>query len=382
MARVLVSDGQLRSALTAVRALGRAGHDVLVAEDMRCTMTFFSRYAERAAVCPPTVLPQFGEWLQAFVGREGVEVFLPIDDGATAAAVHDPPTCASLLPSPDAFALFRDKARTMELAAAAGVPTPDTVQAADDPQVARRQAADLGYPVAVKPRATSGGRGMRLVEREAELVPALAAVRTADPRPLLQHWLAGAEQVDVGVLCGRDGVRRAVFMQRELRRYPLVGGPSTVQESCWLPQLLEPVDRLLAAAGWVGPAEFEFLLTSDGHFHLIEVNPRFWASLGLAVAAGVDFPRLSVALALGEHVACPARYPLGLQVRWLLPGDILHYLANPERARMRPAFWRPYRDDVWDPDDPGPLVGFVFAAAAMAMDRERRHRVLRAGATA
>jgi predicted ATP-grasp superfamily ATP-dependent carboligase len=42
--------------------------------------------------------------------------------------------------------------------------------------------------------------------------------------------------------------------------------------------------------GWTGPIYVEFMIAPDGEFSLIEVNGRYWGSLGLAVNSGVDFP--------------------------------------------------------------------------------------------
>jgi hypothetical protein len=72
-------------------------------------------------------------------------------------------------------------------------------------------------------------------------------------------------------------------------------------------------------------------------------------------------------LAEGRAVAAP-EYPAGQRCRWLLPGDILHYLTNPDRARMEPSFWRPgARDDTWSRDDPGPVFGFIVAALRQSL---------------
>ena len=76
-----------------------------------------------------------------------------------------------------------------------------------------------------------------------------------------------------------------------------------------------------------------------GEALLLEINPRFWASIQLAIACGVDFPYLLYRLAMGQPVPETHQYTVGRRCRWLLPGDILHFLANPERTRMDPPFF-------------------------------------------
>lgn len=382
---VLVTDGQQRKALAAVRSLGRAGYRPLAAEDMWPNPAAFSRYAAGQAVYPSAVhQPEaFRRWLSGFLRQRRVDVLLAMDDATLEAALVEPLPCAGLFPPPAAFRLFRDKAATLQAAVAAGVPVPPWVLAAGDLAQDLRQAAALGYPVLLKPRTSSGGRGLVLAPDPGTLAAALR--RHVGAPPLLQAWIGDGPQIDVGLLYDGAGRRVAAFAQRELRHYPLVGGPSTVQESVRAPELVRWADRLLTAAGWVGPAEVEFRLDARGVPRLMEVNPRYWASLPLALHCGVDFPRLHVALALGRQVEPVEDYALGRRCRWLLPGDILHYLYNPNRGQMDPPFWRhgdpPLRDDTWDAADPLPVLGFALAAAVYLCRPSRRRDVLRRGAT-
>lgn len=353
---------------------------------MWLTTSFFSRFAAGRAVYPsPSMRPEaFARWLCDFVRARDVDALLPMDDATTEAAIRTPPSCGLLLPPAAAFRRFRDKVATLEAAEAAGVPVPRWVVAERDPERVLRQADALGYPVVLKPRVSSGGRGLVLARTPEALAAALAARLRAvpgEPEPLLQAWVGEGAQFDVCLLYGADGRRVAAFVQRELRHYPLTGGPSTVQESVCAPELIALADGLLARAGWVGPAEAEFRLDAAGVPRLMEVNPRYWASLALAIHCGVDFPRLHAELALGGRVDPAGEYALGRRCRWLLPGDILHYLANPRRGAMDPPFWRPrdpaLRDDVLEPGDPLPTLGVALAAAAYLLHPRRRRMVLR-----
>ncbi len=233
----------------------------------------------------------------------------------------------------------------------------------------------------VKPRVGSGGRGLALARTPEEFTRVLAARDPGEPATLLQSWVGEGPQLDVCLLYDQGGRRVAAFVQREVRHYPLTGGPSTVQESVKAPELIALAERLVDGLGWVGPLEAEFRYDEAGEPRLMEVNPRFWASLFLAVLAGVDFPRLTVDVALGSRPSAPTDYPGGLRCRWLLPGDVLHYLTNPHRAQMDPPFWgarrRGVRDDMVAADDPLPMVGFFLAAAVYLTRPELRRQVLR-----
>src|SRR5204863_3409138 len=73
-------------------------------------------------------------------------------------------------PSPEALRLFGDKVRARALAGSLGIPiAPGSTEATASPKEAAALADDLGYPVMLKAAAGGGGRGMRVVQTEAEL---------------------------------------------------------------------------------------------------------------------------------------------------------------------------------------------------------------------
>src|SRR6185312_9651469 len=68
---------------------------------------------------------------------------------------------------------------------------------------------------------------------------------------------------------------------------PVTGGASTYRRSIEPPEaLLRATDTLLSHLRWHGVAMVEFKVAPDGDFRLMEINPRLWGSLPLAVAAG------------------------------------------------------------------------------------------------
>src|SRR5262249_6286836 len=93
--------------------------------------------------------------------------------------------------------------------------------------------------------------------------------------------------------------------------------------------------RLLASLRWTGVAMVEFRRSPTGRAALMELNPRFWGSLQLAIDAGVDFPSLLVDLHRGVEI--PRVEPRrGVRSRWLL-GDLDHLLISLRRRSVRHA---------------------------------------------
>ena len=75
--------------------------------------------------------------------------------------------------------------------------------------------------------------------------------------------------------------------------------------------------------------------SSTGKPYLMEVNGRFWGSLQLAIDAGVDFPRLLIAAALGEEVPSQLSYKIGVRSRWWW-GQVDHLLNRIRRRQSVP----------------------------------------------
>lgn len=372
-AHVLLTDGQQRKSLAVVRALGRQGISCDCGEETFFATTRWSRYLNRALVYPSPVADPgaFGAWLHKRVQTGAYEVLFPMDDAVLAVVAQQWKTISLHvripIPSPHVVTVAADKGMAARAAARAGLHVPRTLEPATTDE-ALLLAGVLGYPLVIKARQASGGRGLAVVRSPGEFRGIYDKIHHKYPRPLLQQLVMPGPKYDVCVLMNRRSQARAVFVQKELRHFPLETGTSTLQESvppC--PQLVDMAVSLLEQLGWQGVAELEFMVDPrDGRPYFLEVNPRFWASLQLAIAAGVNFPFLLYQVAMTGDCPEVRQYQVGLRCRWLLPGDILHFAANPNRWRMDPPFWSlGAPNTVWDiidANDPGPVLGFGLAA--------------------
>ena len=118
---------------------------------------------------------------------------------------------------------------------------------------------------------------------------------------------------------------------------------------------------MLAEAGYWGLAQVQFIDTPDRP-ELIDVNPRFYGSLALALAAGVNLPAVWHAVVTGGPVTAPGRYRVGVTYRWL-EAELMAALHGRPRliARRAPA---PRTGAMWSRDDPRPGVLLGARAAA------------------
>jgi len=340
-----VTDALLRKSVVVCQSLGSRGIEVAAGGTTRLSPAFFSRHcAEQLVYPPPTTQPErFIQVLCDYLRRRPHDVLIPTDDATLAVCSryrNDLEVLTRLaFPEPTQLEYGLDKAPTMQLADRLGIPHPPTVYPSS-PEDATRLGRALARPLVVKPRSSCGGRGIAYISPGDDVGAAWMTVHGQHPLPMLQECIPPGPKYDVGVLMARNGQPLATFVQKELRHFPLRDGLSTVQESVHRPDLVDRAVALLRAIGWFGLAEVEFMEDPrTGEALLLELNPRFWASIQLAVSCGVDFPYLLYQLATGQAVRETHTYAIGRRCRWLLPGDLLHFLVNPDRLRMDPPFF-------------------------------------------
>lgn len=378
---VLITDGLWRKSLAAVRSLGRRNVRVVAGERTRLAPALWSRYAARRVLYPsPRYQPErFITRLRAIIERRNVRVVFPMEEETLLQVLRhrDALGEAVAIPfaEPDRIERLRDKAQLFRLAESLGVPMPKTWYPESHEAVAR-VARETAWPAVVKPRVSTGAVGCRYAEDTRACFEAWDDVHERFPKPIVQEFIPdGGGAFGASVLVGPNGERLASFVHRRLREYPVSGGASTLRVSTHDPELVEITFRILEAVGWYGVAMAEFRRDPrDGQPKLIEINPRFWGSLNLAIQAGVDFPYLLYRMARGEKVEPVHEYREGVVGRWLLQGDLLHYLANPDRRGLEPSFWK-FRGPDWHYDivswrDPLPAVAKILSTCLLLYDRE------------
>lgn len=396
-ATVLVTDGEQRSSLAAVRSLGRAGFRVLACSHRTPSLAGASRWcaAETGVPSPLSQPAAFAEAVLSLCHQRRADLLLPMTDASILAVLPCRDDLGpTLLPMPDleAFRAVSDKRRLLETAAGLGIAVP--CQAVLERPEAVEGFEDLDLPLVVKPSRSLVEEGTRRVRvgvahaaDRSSLLEFVAALPAAAYPVLLQRPVVGP---GVGVFLLRwDGRILAAFAHRRIREKPPSGGVSVYRESIPLDEdLTTRSAALLEAHGWQGVAMVEFKLQGeDGTPHLMEVNGRFWGSLQLAVDAGVDFPALLVRAALGDPPEPVREYRVGIRSRWWW-GDVDHLLARLRRQGADAAsgresrldavadflkLWRPGdRSEVLRLGDPRPFLRESVGWLGSALETRRR----------
>lgn len=275
------------------------------------------RYFLVPRVDDPEYIPTLAEICRA----EGVKLIFPLIDpdipvlaegrefleenGATLAAV---PAAAART--------VHDKWKTYRFLRSAGLAVPKSWKSLPN--------AKLGFPLFVKPRIGSAGRGGQKVDTQAELK--LALRRT--PEPLLQQYLTGPE-VTSDVSCGLDGrVWAVVSRQRIEVRWGEVAKGVTVRNEEILAGCVTIARELPAR----GPITVQCIV-QDGRPYFTEINARFGGGLPLAIAAGAPSPRWYLAQAAGIPFEPPTlgSYQTGL---YLTRHDVSRFLSEAQYAEI------------------------------------------------
>lgn len=296
----LVLGSDTRSFLAVVRSLGRQGVQVHVAPYDFSSAALSSRYIRGVHRLPPLQAdPE--EWIVALLAlceRIAPDVVFPCDDRGIIPLHHFRQRLGALrvaLPGPEALAAFFDKHQTRQLAAQCGVPTaPGRLLDPDD--TADTLASEFGFPLYLKPCSSyelssiESRQNVIACKSSRQLRQALSTIGRHQ-RFLVEAHSAGTG-VGLSVLC-HDGEVSHAFQHRRVRE-PVGGGGSSYRRSEAVSADLEQMTRALCrAAKLEGVAMFEYRVDdATGRKILLEVNARFWGSLPLAVAAGVDFPAL------------------------------------------------------------------------------------------
>jgi predicted ATP-grasp superfamily ATP-dependent carboligase len=129
----------------------------------------------------------------------------------------------------------------------------------------------------------------------------------------------------------QEGREIGYFMHERVMQFPQEGGVSVVARAIRNDRLRDLGRRLLESLAWNGPAMVEFKRSDrDGEFYLIEINPKLWGSLDLAIQAGCNFPVwIANLLCTGKAPQEPA-YMEGVTYQWVVPNGLKCFLRYPE----------------------------------------------------
>jgi len=222
-------------------------------------------------------------------------------------------------PSPDAIAVMGDKISAKQAVHRRGVATVPGLarRGLADAQLAAG-AAEIGFPVLIKPSAGGGGKGMHVVTDADGLGPALAAARReaaasfGDDTLFLERYLAEPRHIEVQVLADAHGGvihlgERECSLQRRHQKV-IEEAPSPLLDTRARARIGEAACETARSVGYVGAGTVEFIVSAEhpDEFFFMEMNTRLQVEHPVTeMVTGLDLVELQL------HVAAGAPLPLG-----------------------------------------------------------------------
>jgi predicted ATP-grasp superfamily ATP-dependent carboligase len=292
-------------------------------------MSLFSRYAKETFVytSPKRDATKFVEDVNRYSQKFSADCIFPTSEAAIMACSQHRKdlVCAPLIPSELEIETTFSKAKTLALAESLGIVVPKTFYV-NERNKSDLEGIDLQLPIALKSessevmlsgRAETSGKTVYATTKTQVLQECKRRLARGQS-VLLQEFIDGYGVGISGLFAKGQPV--ALIAHRRVRESNPLGGPSAVAETIEIePRLLEATKSLFAALSFNGPAMAEFKIDRrSSQPYLMEINGRFWGTVLLAPAAGLDLPYLYWKMLNGLDVRPDeTRYQIGIKGRYL-----------------------------------------------------------------
>lgn len=352
--KILVLDATNQNTLAIVRHLGKAGYEIHTAGYQRQALSFYSKYCRKKIILPHPDRQEkkfIKELLQCLQG-ESYQLLMPVgflSYKACAKYQEEIRKYTKLtLTSSENIELAASKDATYKLAEELGIPFPGTYPVFSETDF---ESLNADYPLVIKAPFESG---KNVVEYARDKEDAILKYRnmivrnnySAPNLPLVQEYVVGD---GYGFFAYYEKGRCInYFMHHRIREYPVTGGASVCAESFYDDELMILGKKMLDHLLWDGVAMVEFKKDRrSGLYKLMEINPKFWGSLELAIVSGVDFPGMLVQRAEGRTVQVVTKYKQ-LKFQWLINGELFHFFERPSAVlKILSTLFRSKSDFRW-----------------------------------
>jgi len=251
--------------------------------------------------------------------RHGAEAIHPgygfLSENAEFAAACEHAGLTFIGPSAESIRALGSKTGARKSAIQAGIPVVPGTAGAVTLEEARAFGQAHGYPVLLKAVAGGGGKGMRRVEREADLESALRDASSEaerafrSPEIYLEKWIEQPRHIEIQVLGDRHGnmvhlgERECSIQRRHQKVIEESPSPLVAQHPEMRQVMGEAAIRAARAAGYFNAGTVELLVDSDRRFYFLEVNTRLQVEHPITeLVTGLDLVRWQVEIAAGARL--------------------------------------------------------------------------------
>ncbi|AOY84239.1 acetyl-CoA carboxylase biotin carboxylase subunit [Moorena producens JHB] len=218
-------------------------------------------------------------------------------------------------PTPEAIRAMGDKSTAKETMQRAGVPTvPGSDGLVSSEQEAHAIARQIGYPVMIKATAGGGGRGMRLVQEDSQLIKLFQAAQGEAQAAFgnggvyIEKFIQRPRHIEIQILADSHGNaihlgERDCSIQRRHQKL-LEEAPSPVLDPELRAKMGNAAVMAAKSINYVGVGTVEFLLDASGEFYFMEMNTRIQVEHPVTeMITGLDLIAEQIKIAQGEELS-------------------------------------------------------------------------------
>ncbi len=218
-------------------------------------------------------------------------------------------------PSSHAISTMGDKITARETMINAGVSVvPGTKQAITDEAKAEKTANDIGFPVMIKASAGGGGKGMRLVKSNKDLLPGIRAAKSealssfGDDSVYIEKYIESPHHIEFQILADKHGnvihlCERECSVQRRHQKV-IEETPSPFVTPDLREKMGKDAVSAARAVNYEGAGTIEFLVDKDRNFYFLEMNTRLQVEHPITEnVIGIDLVKEQIRIASGEKLS-------------------------------------------------------------------------------
>ncbi|MDN4073580.1 pyruvate carboxylase [Fictibacillus terranigra] len=258
------------------------------------------------------------EGIIAIAKRNGIDAIHP-GYGFLSENIHFAKRCAEenitfIGPKQEHLIMFGDKVKAREVAVSAGLPV---IPGSDGPvnslDEVRAFAGEHGYPIIIKASLGGGGRGMRIIRSENSLAEGYERAKSeakaafGEDQVYVEKFVEKPKHIEVQILADSDAnivhlFERDCSVQRRHQKVVEVA-PSVSLSKELRQEICESAVQLMTHINYLNAGTVEFLVTDDGRYYFIEVNPRVQVEHTITeMVTGVDIVQTQILIAQGNQL--------------------------------------------------------------------------------
>ncbi len=217
-------------------------------------------------------------------------------------------------PSPDVILKMGDKIKAREVMTNAGIPVvPGTDGSVDTEEEALEAIRKIGLPVMIKASAGGGGKGMRLVHHEKDIVPSVRAARSealsafGNDAVYIEKYISSPHHIEFQILGDSHGnavhlFERECSIQRRHQKM-IEETPSPLMTTELRNEMGQAAVEAAKAVRYQGAGTIEFLVDNNLNYYFLEMNTRLQVEHPITErVTGIDLVKQQIKIAEGDEL--------------------------------------------------------------------------------